>query len=103
MPKTRKTSTSLQQPTNLQDAIDRVLEPFWEFIPIMTTEAASTLPKHTVYDHAIDFKEGTTPPWGPMYGLKETGLEELRWWLKKNGRYGGRQTIQIFVLLSNAV
>lgn len=73
----------LQQPTNLQDAIDRVLEPFWEFIPIMTTEAASTLPKHTVYDHAIDFKEGTTPPWGPMYGLKETGLEELQWWLKK--------------------
>ena len=55
--------------SELQDAIDRVPERFREFIPIMTTEAASILPKHGPYDHAIELKEGTTPPWGPIYPL----------------------------------
>ena len=67
----------------LQDAIDRVPERFHEFIPIMTTEAASVLPKHGPYDHAIELKEGSTPPWGPIYALNEAELEELRKWLKK--------------------
>ena len=61
----------------LQEAIDRVPEPFREFIPIMTSEAASVLPEHSPYDHSIEFKEGTTPPWGPIYALNETELEEL--------------------------
>ena len=68
---------------DLKAAIDRVPEAFAEFIPIMTTEAASTLPKHGPYDHAIDLKEGTTPLWGPIYALNEAELEELRKWLKK--------------------
>ena len=49
----------------------------------MTTEAAVELPKHSAYDHAIDFKDGTIPPWGPIYPLKETELEELWKWLKR--------------------
>jgi len=68
---------------DLKAAIDRVPEAFSEFIPIMTTEAASVLPEHGVYDHAIDLKEGGTPPWGPIYPLNEMELDELRKWLKK--------------------
>ena len=68
---------------DLKAAIDRVPEAFAEFIPIMTTEAASTLPKHGPYDNAIELKEGTTPPWGPIYALNEAELEEIRKWLKK--------------------
>ena len=49
----------------------------------MTTEAASVLLEHSPYDHSIQFKEGTTPPWGPIYALNDTELEELRKWLKK--------------------
>ena len=49
----------------------------------MTTEAASELPDHGPYDHAIDLKEGETPPWGPAYALNEVELEDLRNWLKK--------------------
>ena len=49
----------------------------------MTTEAASELPDHGPYDHAIDLKEGETPPWGPISALNEVELEELRNWLKK--------------------
>ena len=66
----------------LQAAIDRVPREYSEFIPIMTTEACLELPKHSAYDHAIDFEDGSTPPWGPIYPLNETELEELRMWLK---------------------
>ena len=69
--------------SELQDAIDRLPEHFHEFIPIMTTEAASVLPKPGLYNHAIELKEGSTPPWGPIYALNEAELEELRKWLKK--------------------
>ena len=49
----------------------------------MTTEASLVLPQHSAYDHTIDFKDITTPPWGPIYPLNETELEELQKWLKK--------------------
>ena len=49
----------------------------------MTTKASLELPQHSTYDHAIDFKDNTTPPWGPIYPLNETELGELRKWLKK--------------------
>ena len=54
-----------------------------EFILIMTTEASLELPKHSAYNHAIDVKDNTTPPWGPIYPLNETELDELCKWLQK--------------------
>ena len=68
---------------DLKAAIDKVPEAYSEFIPIMTAKMAKVLPEHTAYDHAIDLKEGTTQPWGPIYPLNETELEELCKWLKK--------------------
>ena len=68
---------------DLKTAIGKVPEAYSEFIPIMTAEMAEVLPEHSAYDHAIDLKEGPTPPWGPIYLLNETELEELRNWLKK--------------------
>ena len=49
----------------------------------MTTEAALELPKDGPYDHAINLKEGETPPWRPIYALNEVELEKLRNWLIK--------------------
>ena len=68
---------------NLKAAIDKVPEVYSEFIPIMTAEMAAVLPEHSVYDHTIDLKEEQTPPWGPIYPLNETELEELCNWDKK--------------------
>ena len=68
---------------DLKAVIGKVLEAYSEFIPIITAEMAEVLPEHSAYDHAIDLKEGTTPPWGPIYLLNETELEEHRNWLKK--------------------
>ena len=72
----------------LQQAINQVPDKFAKFIPIMTTEAAMKLPKHSHYDHEIIFKEGTTPPSGPIYALNETELEELRKFLKRMTEMG---------------
>lgn len=67
----------------LQEAIARVPEAIRELIPTMTSDAALVLPEHTPYDHMIELKEGSTPPWGPIYPLNELELEVLRNWLKK--------------------
>ena len=68
---------------DLKAAINKVPEAYSEFIPIVTAEMVEVLPEHSAYDHAIDLKEGTTPPWEPIYPLNETELEELRNWFKK--------------------
>jgi hypothetical protein len=49
----------------------------------MSKEAEKHLPEHTTYDHAIDLKQGETPPWGPCYPLSEKELEVLREWHKE--------------------
>jgi hypothetical protein len=67
----------------LSDALEQVPEKFRKWINIMTKEAADKLPEHKPYDHAIDLKEGETPPWGPVYALNEVELEILREWLKE--------------------
>ena len=54
----------------------------------MTTEVSLERPKHSAYDHTIDLKDGTTPPWGPIYVLNETELDELCKWLKKMSEMG---------------
>jgi len=67
----------------------RVPPEFRQFMGIMSKEAADTLPKHQQYDCKIDLKEGSTPPWGPIYPLSETELQALREWLRemeKNGK-----------------
>ena len=43
---------------DLKAAINKVPEAYSEYIPIMTAEMAAVLPEHSVYDHAIDLKEG---------------------------------------------
>ena len=39
-------------------------------------------PRRT-FDHAIDLKEGATPPWGPIYPMSAYQLEELNKYLCK--------------------
>ena len=61
----------------LKAAIYRVPQKYSEIIPIMTTEVSLELPQHLAHDHTIDFKDGSIPPWGPIYPLNETELEDL--------------------------
>jgi hypothetical protein len=67
----------------LSDTLEQVPEKCRKWINIITKEAADKLPKHKPYDHAINLKEGETPPWGPVYALNEVELQTLREWLKE--------------------
>jgi hypothetical protein len=62
----------------LSDILEQVPKRFRKWINIMTKEAADKLPEHKPYNHAIDLKEGETPPWGPVYTVNEVELEILR-------------------------
>jgi len=67
---------------------EQVPPEFRQFMGIMSKEAADTLPKHRQYDCKIDLKEGSTPPWGPIYPLSESELQALREWLGEMEKTG---------------
>jgi len=71
-----------------EDTSEQVPPEFQQFMGIMSKEAADTLPEHRQYDCKIDLKEGSTPPWGPIYPLSESELQALREWLKEMGKTG---------------
>ena len=71
-----------------EPAIGRVPKQFREFSDIMAQEAASKVPNHSPYDHAVDIKEGESPPWGPIYALDETELKKLHKWLENMSEAG---------------
>jgi len=54
----------------------------------MGKEAAEARPDHRPYDCQINFQEGSTPPWGPIYPLSEEELLVLRESLKEMERTG---------------
>jgi hypothetical protein len=59
-----------------------VPDKFRQWTHIMTQEAADRPPEHMPYNHAINLKEGDTPPWGPVCALSEKELKGLRKWIK---------------------
>jgi hypothetical protein len=74
---------SISSNTSNDDPLSLDPERFMKWTNIMTKEAVQRLPTHKPYDHAIDLKDGETPPWGPVYALSATELEVLREWLKE--------------------
>jgi hypothetical protein len=49
---------------------------------------ADALPPHRTFDNAIDLKDVTDPPWGPIYALSAVELKALREYLDKMLRTG---------------
>lgn len=54
------------------------------FTDVFSHDNAGMLPHFKNTDHSIDLKEGTTPPYGPIYPLSQTELTELRAYLEEN-------------------
>ena len=54
-----------------------------EYIEVFNEEKATELPPIDGATHAIELKEGATPPWGPMYVLAEKELDALQEYLSK--------------------
>ena len=56
---------------------------YWQYKDLFTDEKAGMLAPRRTFDHAIDLKEGATPPWGPIYPMSAYQLEELNKYLCK--------------------
>ena len=56
---------------------------YWQYKDLFTNQKAEMLAPRRTFDHAIDLKEGATPPWGPIYPMSAYQLEELNKYLCK--------------------
>ena len=52
----------------------------WTFL-FLEREGPTALPARRPWDHKIKLLPGKEPPWGPLYALSETQLQEQRKWL----------------------
>ena len=73
-------------PTNDQHEKSPTLLPlkFAEFSDVFDRKEADKLPEHRSYDCSIDLKEGTHPPFGPIYSLSQPELQALREYLDEH-------------------
>jgi hypothetical protein len=60
------------------DPLELVPDEFYQYLGILSKEAADVLPENHSYDCKIDLKDGEVPPWGPIYPLSEVKLQTLQ-------------------------
>jgi len=58
-------------------------KPYWQYKELFANEKGEMLAPWRTFDHAIDLKDGATPPWGPIYPMSTYQLEELKKYLHK--------------------
>jgi len=61
--------------------IDRLPERYHDYLDLFRPSTAEKLAPRRTFDHAIDLKPDTQPPWGPIYPLSQKQLEALRKYL----------------------
>jgi Retroviral aspartyl protease./Reverse transcriptase (RNA-dependent DNA polymerase). len=57
---------------------------YHEFLDVFSQKEADKLPPHRGYDHKIKMKEGSEPPFGPLYDMSREELLVLRQYLEEN-------------------
>lgn len=55
-----------------------------DFSELFSKKAADKIPDHKPWDHHIPLEPGTSPPFGPIYGLSESELKVLREYIDEN-------------------
>ena len=63
--------------------LEGLLEQYWQYKELFGNEKAEMLAPRRSFDHAIDFKDGATFPWGPIYPISAYQREELNKYLHK--------------------
>jgi len=52
-----------------------------QFKHLFPPEASEKMPPRQTFDHAIALKEGSEPPWGPVYPMSQYQLNTLKTYL----------------------
>jgi len=58
-------------------------KPYWQYKELFENEKVEMLAPRRTFDHAIDLKDGATPPWGPIYPMSAHQLEVRNKYLSK--------------------
>jgi len=58
-------------------------KPYWQYKELFMNEKAEMVAPLGTFDHAIDLKDGATPPWGTIYPMSAYQLEQLNQYLHK--------------------
>jgi len=61
--------------------IDRLPDEYHDYLDLFRPSTAERLALSRTFDHAIDLKPDTQPPWGLIYPLSQKQLEALRKYL----------------------
>ena len=61
--------------------IDRLPDQYHDYLDRFRPSTAEKLAPRRTFDHSIDLKSDTQPPWGPIYPLLQKQLEALRKYL----------------------
>ena len=56
---------------------------YWQYKELFEDKKAEMLAPRRTFDHAIELKEGTEPPWGPIYPMSAYHLRELDKYLRE--------------------
>jgi len=56
---------------------------YWQYKALFENEKAEILAPRQTFDHAINLKDGATPPWGPIYPMSAYQLAEFKKYLHK--------------------
>ncbi|KAG5734830.1 hypothetical protein E4T56_gene626 [Termitomyces sp. T112] len=74
-------TTTPEHKTEEQILSEVVPPEYHEFADVFSEGSAKKLPPHRSYDHQIDLKEGTSPPFGKIYNMSEIELWALKEYL----------------------
>jgi hypothetical protein len=66
-----------------QLVVDKLPKEYLDYADLFLPATAEKLPPRRTFDHAIDLKEGATPPWGPIYKLSAAQLDALQKYLNE--------------------
>ena len=61
--------------------LNTLLREYAQFKHLFQPEASEKIPLRRTFHHAIDFKEGSEPPWGPIYPMSQYQLNTLKTYL----------------------
>ena len=56
--------------------VEGLPKPYWKFKELFENEKGEMLAPTQTFDHAIDLKDGATPPWGSIDPMSAYQLEE---------------------------
>lgn len=71
-------------PKALLDPKEKLPKEYYGFLDVFSKKEADKLPPHRSYDHSIQLKEGSEPPFGPLYDMSRDELLVLLEYLEEN-------------------